>query len=94
MGRDRDGSEEDNLTLPVGVALPIRIDAVNIVVLCQRILAVGSKVAPDARVSTEMTARVAYMASLVFFHHNPYILTQFLAFCLCHPGENVGAESP
>ncbi|KAJ7233079.1 hypothetical protein C8J57DRAFT_1250186 [Mycena rebaudengoi] len=64
MGRDRDRTEEDNLTLPVGVAPPIRVDAVNIVVLCQRILAVSSKVAPEARVSTEMTARVAYMASL------------------------------
>ncbi|KAJ7607051.1 hypothetical protein FB45DRAFT_1136032 [Roridomyces roridus] len=55
MGEER---EPDEVT---GTGEPIRKDALDIVTLCQRIVALGAKVAPDVKVSTEMVARVAYL---------------------------------
>ncbi|KAJ7444524.1 hypothetical protein B0H11DRAFT_2203710 [Mycena galericulata] len=56
MGEAREESSE---VVPPGE--PVRKDALNVLVLCQRILAVGAKVAPDVKVSMEMAARVAYL---------------------------------
>ncbi|KAJ7778813.1 hypothetical protein DFH07DRAFT_766014 [Mycena maculata] len=46
-----------------------RVDAIDIVTLCQRILAIGAKVAPDVKVSMEMAARVAYLR----FHYQTQV---------------------
>ncbi|KAJ7659001.1 hypothetical protein B0H17DRAFT_1261529 [Mycena rosella] len=49
---------------PLEVVAPgegIRKDALNIITLCQRIVAVGSKVAPDVKVSMEMAGCIAYL---------------------------------
>ncbi|KAJ6463073.1 hypothetical protein DFH09DRAFT_1113676 [Mycena vulgaris] len=55
LGDVRDPSE------PVPAGEGIHKDALTIVVLRQRILAVGAKVAPDVKVSLEMAGRVAYL---------------------------------
>ncbi|KAJ7467267.1 hypothetical protein B0H11DRAFT_2281255 [Mycena galericulata] len=52
------GAIEESMVPP---GEPVRKDALNVLVLCQRILAVGAKVAPDVKVSMEMAARVAYL---------------------------------
>ncbi|KAJ7226207.1 hypothetical protein C8J57DRAFT_1535374 [Mycena rebaudengoi] len=62
VGTVRDGSEAEATTPTSGVqTVTVRFGALNIVELCQQMLAVGSKVAPDVKVSMEMAARVAYL---------------------------------
>ncbi|KAJ7104569.1 hypothetical protein C8R43DRAFT_1141002 [Mycena crocata] len=55
LGGVRDSSEV------ISPGLPTRKDALDIVTLCQRILAIGAKVAPDVKTSMELVARVAYL---------------------------------
>jgi hypothetical protein len=45
---------------------PTRKDAQDILVLCQRVLALGAKVAPDVKLSAELAGRMAYVVSLSF----------------------------
>ncbi|KAJ7850760.1 hypothetical protein B0H13DRAFT_2360539 [Mycena leptocephala] len=40
---------------------PTRKDAQDILVLCQRVLALGAKVAPDVKLSAELVGRMAYV---------------------------------
>ncbi|KAJ7836513.1 hypothetical protein B0H13DRAFT_2368684 [Mycena leptocephala] len=40
---------------------PTRKDAQDILVLCQRVLALGAKVAPDVKLSAELAGRMAYV---------------------------------